>query len=53
LDNTQHLFDDAIFYGFYRDDGLCANVKGIKSKAELAQWRNTFQDAVNKLLKSN
>ena len=51
LDNTEHLFDDTIYNGCYRDDGICI-FKGNKTKAELIEWRNLFQETANNLLKS-
>jgi hypothetical protein len=48
LDNTQHLFQDTIFHGFYRDDGF-AVFKNTCSYSQLAEWRHNFQLAVNDL----
>jgi hypothetical protein len=48
LDNTQHLFQETLFHGFYRDDGF-AVFNNTYSYSRLAEWRNDFQEAVNTL----
>jgi hypothetical protein len=49
LNNTQHLFEESLFQGFYRDDGLFAVFNNTYSYSRLAEWRNDFQSAVNTL----
>jgi hypothetical protein len=48
LDNTQHLFQETLFHGFYRDDGF-AVFNNTYLYSRLAEWRNNFQEAVNTL----
>jgi hypothetical protein len=48
LDNTQHLYEETILEGFYRDDGF-AHFSGLWSYHRLALWRTRFQDAVGTL----
>jgi hypothetical protein len=48
LENCKDLFDDAIYDGIYRDDGLVI-MKGKKSNTDIGEWLNTFQKRVNKV----
>ena len=46
LENTQEFFEDAVYDGIYRDDGLVV-MKGNKSNEEITQWLDEFQQKVN------
>jgi hypothetical protein len=46
LENTTELFDEAIYDGIYRDDGLVI-MNGLKSNQEIGEWLNSFQSKVN------
>jgi hypothetical protein len=44
----EDLFDEAVYDGIYRDDGLVI-MKGQKSNADIGEWLNTFQKRVNQV----
>jgi hypothetical protein len=48
LENTQQLFKDNLFHGFYYDDGF-AVFDGTYLYSYYAEWRNQFQTTVNAL----
>jgi hypothetical protein len=48
LENCEDLFDEAVYDGIYRDDGLVI-MKGQKSNADIGEWLNTFQKRVNQV----
>jgi hypothetical protein len=48
LENTAHLFADAIYDGIYRDDGLVV-FKGSWSKSKMSDWLEKFQEEVNRV----
>jgi hypothetical protein len=52
LDNTQQLFEESLFHGFYRDDSL-AVFDSTYTYSRLAEWRSDFQSAVNNLAEGN
>jgi hypothetical protein len=52
LDNTQHLFKETLFHGFYRDDGF-AVFDSTCSYSHLTEWRRNFQQEVNALAEGN
>jgi hypothetical protein len=51
LENTTHLFVDAIYDGIYRDDGLVVFKGGNRSKSKITDWLEKFQEEVNKVTK--
>jgi hypothetical protein len=50
LENTAHLFADAIYDDIYRDDGLVV-FKGNWTKIKITDWLEKFQQEVNKVTK--
>jgi hypothetical protein len=50
LENTAQVFNEAVFDGIYRDDGLVV-FKGSWSKQEITKWLDDFQAKVNKITK--
>jgi len=49
LENTEESFEETIFDGIYRDDGLII-FKGTMSKEDVIAWLGNFQTKVNALL---
>jgi hypothetical protein len=41
LENSQDLFEEAVYDGIYRDDGLVI-MKGHITNADIGEWLNTF-----------
>jgi hypothetical protein len=50
LKNTAQFFNEAVYDGIYRDDGLVV-FKGNWSKQEITKWLDDFQAEVNKITK--
>ena len=48
LENCKDLFEDAVYNGIYRDDGLVI-MEGQKTKADIGKWLETFQRRVNQV----
>jgi hypothetical protein len=48
LKNCKDLFKDAVYDGIYRDDGLVI-MDGQKTKADIGEWLEAFQERVNKV----
>jgi hypothetical protein len=48
LENCEDLFEDAVYDGIYRDDGLVI-MTGQKTNADIGDWLNTFQKRVNEV----
>jgi hypothetical protein len=48
LENGKDLFDDAVYDGIYRDNGLVIMV-GQKRNTDIIKWLNTFQNRVNEV----
>jgi hypothetical protein len=48
LENCKDLFDDAVYDGIYRDDGLVI-MNGQKTNADIGEWIKTFQKRVSKV----
>jgi hypothetical protein len=48
LENCEDFFEDTIYDGIYRDDGLVI-MDGQKTNAEIGEWLNTFQGRVNQV----
>jgi hypothetical protein len=49
LENCEDIFDDAIYDGIYRDDGLVI-MNGQKTNTDISKWLNTFQQRVNQVI---
>jgi hypothetical protein len=49
LENCKDIFDDAIYDGIYRDDGLVI-MNGQKTNTDISKWLNTFQQRVNQVI---
>ena len=52
LEETKSQFTDTKYYGIYRDDGLVI-LNGKKSKEEIENWLQTFQQKVDETLQDN
>ena len=52
LDNLEDIFDDALFSGIYRDDGIIVK-EGIITKQEIAEWKNHVNERVEELVRSD
>jgi hypothetical protein len=50
LKNTAQFFNEAVYDGIYRDDGLVV-FKGNWSKQEITEWLDNFQAELNKITK--
>jgi hypothetical protein len=48
LENCEDLFEEAIYDGIYRDDGLVV-MNGKKSNADIEDWLENFQKRVNEV----
>ena len=49
LERAQHLFDDTLFFGIYRDDGNVV-FDGNREIDELKTWHANFQSKVNEIV---
>jgi len=52
FENTTDLFQDTLYNGIYRDDGI-GIFKGQWMKSDIVLWLATFQQRINNLADSN
>ena len=52
LENLDDIFDDALFSGIYRDDGIIVK-EGILTKQEIAEWKNQVNKRAEELVGSD
>jgi hypothetical protein len=46
LENTTELFNETVYDGIYRDDGLVI-MEGVRTNREIGEWLSAFQAKVN------
>lgn len=51
-ENTEECFEDSLFNGIYRDDGINV-INKILSKEDLIIWLENLQSKVNKLCETD
>ena len=48
LKQTKNIFSKFIYHGIYRDDGFIV-LKGSKTKREMNEWLEEFQEQVDEI----